>query len=323
MVRGDLKNLMQGFWDVEERMMESCLALPNDIHPRTPPADHQIVSQSDNFASQQLPVDHLVAGKNLIDYRGPSWYYLQNSAAIFDLALMNYFLDGLKNSGFSAMVPPDFCHAAIVEGCGTRPEDSIRLEPTKESMHLVGGASLFPICAYYAKKALPVNCLPARHVVGGKKYVLGKGPGLFGAWQRTSVDYFGLTSNSTDLEKLMDATLEQLTGLYKNLGWDYRLVYVSAPNLKPWESFRASFQMFSTSLKQEVEVGSLSLSGTFLSERISMEYEEKARSKNFCQVLSGNAVDVTSVLACLLESNPEKLFPAPLVPYSFGTIKIP
>lgn len=319
MLRQDLKDLLQAFWEVEEKTMINCLALPNDLHPKTPLSEDSVIIQKTS-PRDSAKLDHLQVGKDLIDYRSPHWYYLKNSAAVFDQALTNYFLHGLKNAKFIPMVAPDFSCAALVEGCGVLPKNSLRLKPIEENMHLVGGASLPALSAFYSKFSLPYRIFPVRHVTGGKKYSPANGSGLFGVWQRTCVEFFVACPSSTSLDSELENVLENLKGLYEKLGWDYRLVFLPAPQLNFCESFRASFQMFSCSLNDYVEVGCVSVSGSFLAERLSMQFGKLDKSKGFCHTLSGTAVDVTSVLACLLENNVTNLLHSPLVPFSFASV---
>lgn len=312
-VRDDLKRLLQVFWEVEEKLMIKCLHLPNDLHPKTPIVADEILEEL-NINSKHGEKSHLEF-KNLLDYRAPQCYYLKNDAALFDLALAEFFRSGLRNAGYIGLNGPDFSHSAVLEACGSLLKSHARLEPLKDNLHLVGGASIYSLCIFYAKQNIPVNNLPIRHYTVGRNYAIREGSGLLGAWQRNLVKFLSIVGDSNELEVEFENTASLLTSFYKSLEWDFRLVYISAPNLQPWESLRLSVQMYSYSARQWVEVGNASISNSFIPERVSMKFEREDKSKDVCHLISGTAVDVTAVLACRLEQCSSNLFPAKLTPY--------
>jgi len=281
--------------------MINSLALPNDLHPRTPLTDPTPEKASNAVKeTEDSSKTHLELGKNLIDFRTPQSYYLIGEAAKFEFNANNFFLSKLKDSGFSPIVPPDFAHAAIMEGTGEDLEKSIKILPEKEKMYLPGGCSLPVLCANYVKQSIPKNRLPVRHVVGGKRYMVREGVGLFGAWQRSCVDVFVMTDSMVSADQELDNMIAKVKDMYDLMGWEYRLVYQPVRKLRPWESLRASFEMYSCSSGKYVEVGNVVHSGQFVTQRLVMAVKDKNLDL-FGYVVSGNVVDLTSVLACLIE----------------------
>ena len=77
-------------------------------------------------------------------------------------------------------------------------------------------------------------------------------------------------------------------------------VLKDASDLSISQSHKVSFEMFAPSIQQFVEVGDVSAFGQYLSKRLMLKYEDGTSLKNLF-VVSGTAINVTKVIACMLE----------------------
>ena len=72
------------------------------------------------------------------------------------------------------------------------------------------------------------------------------------------------------------------------------------------QSYKISVEMFSPSLQSFIEVGHLALYDDFLSKRLMLKFESDGKLKNLF-ILSGTAINVTKVIACVIEQTNGKL----------------
>lgn len=341
-IREDLKTLIKALWEVEEKVLLKGLSLPNELHRDTPDGEDTIVHLFKEKPFGSRIRSHLDIGKTLglLDFQDASFYYLKNEAAIFELACQSYFSESLKRDDFIPFSNPDFARTLIVEGCRTDHTDpnavftvasSNEKEIKNYKLHLVGGASIFPFCAFHTKHTISFSSLPLKYYSCGRQYSPvsleqeDQTSGLFNTWQRSGVDIFILTSD--DFNEMMSAfrrTLDIVVNLYEQMGYHFRIVYINASALLCWECLRASIQMYSSHEQKYIEVGKISISDKYICQRLLMSYQmsEKDEKNRFMKMVSGTIVDVPKLLACILENQSENemkfSLPECLVEHSFG-----
>jgi len=317
-IQEQVKTIKKVIWDLERKAIIGGLSIPNHLHHLTPTGDEGKPISSFGLKPDAPKESHLsVASKlDLVDFYDSSFYFLKKDAALFELGLSYLFLDEMGDRGFLHMSNSDFGRSVVVEGVGLDPEDPSSVfivkgdtsEPSFTKLHLVGGASLVSFCAFHAKCVAQFSILPLRYVTLGRHYspeAKNSLPGLFSPWQSSAVEVFVATPSSESSWDEFENTLNVVTSLYKSLDYHFRVEYLPARSLRPWESLRASIQMFSAHLNCYVEVGNLSLCEDFISKRLLMCYNRKDGQKDFLHVVSGTVVSIPHVLACVLESEGE------------------
>ena len=78
------------------------------------------------------------------------------------------------------------------------------------------------------------------------------------------------------------------------------------------QSYKLSIEMFAPSLQNFVEVGHLATYDDYLSKRLMLKFEEennekKEKTLNNLFVVSGSAINITKVIACIIEQTNGKL----------------
>lgn len=305
-------------WDLERTAVIGGLSLPNLINSETPVDGVQKIVHSFHsrpIGSVNHPSHLNVAEKlGLLEYYDSSYYFLIDEAARFELGISYLFMDSLCEAGFVRMSNSDFGRSITVEGVGLNPRDAesvfvLEKEPDSKDplsrLHLVGSASLVSFCGYHSKTITQAKYLPLRYVTMGRHYnpEASQGlPGLFSTWQSSAVEVFIATADGDGAKKEFEFCLKKLRSLYESLGYHFRIEYLPPSKLKPWESLRASVQMFSMSLQEYVEIGSLSLCDDFISQRLLMCYESNPKKNiGFQHVVSGTIVSIPRLLGCVLE----------------------
>jgi seryl-tRNA synthetase len=84
-------------------------------------------------------------------------------------------------------------------------------------------------------------------------------------------------------------------------------VVKKASELDRAQSYKIAVEMFAPSLQSYIEVGHLALYDDFLSKRLMLKFEADGKLKNLF-VLSGTAINVTKVIACIIEQTNGQLF---------------
>ncbi|KAK3921730.1 Serine--tRNA synthetase-like protein Slimp [Frankliniella fusca] len=320
-IKERLSSVKKELWDVERKAILGGLSLPNDIHPDTPSNNEseKIVHEFGQkpAVSDSCPSHLEVANKlGLIEYYDSSYYFLIDDAARFEMGISYFFQDKLKEIGYITMSNSDFGKSVVVEGVGLDPRDAssvFTLERDSDSkdptarLHLVGGASLVSFSAFHTKTATNIKHLPLRYVAIGRHYNPDNNKGLhglFSTWQSSAVETFVLAADKNMAMEEFKLCLKEIIDLYETLGYHFRVEYLPPASLKPWESLRASIQMFSKNMVKYIEVGSLSLCDDFISQRLLMCCEPASgKSLQFAHVISGTVVSVPRILGCVLEYN--------------------
>lgn len=312
-VKEDLRVLKESLWSIEEKAAIQVLALPNDLHEKTPENEELIIHSYLNHVATSSNKFHL--DSDIIEYANPYNYYLKNDAAVFDLYSTFYFSDKLLGKKFIQFSNSDFSRSVIVEGCGEEYSDNskvftvneIDLEHKHENsrLHLTGGASLTAFMAFYSRHNIFPTLLPLKYFTVGKKYqpVKSEVKSLLNVSQETAVNIFIATKDSIeDMNQHFEIVLKDAIEIYETLGYHFRVSFVPAKQLQKWESLRVSFQMFSVHLNKYVEVGNISLCGNYISKRVLFNYG-KAADLNYPCIITGTLFSVPKLLACVLETS--------------------
>ncbi|XP_012140547.2 serine--tRNA synthetase-like protein Slimp [Megachile rotundata] len=323
-VKTDLKSVKNIIDDLQESVLLKLLQLPNELDKRTPPQTPEVLKQGNVFNQQngpKYPRSHIRIGKDLglLEFKNPMLYFLCNEAALFELGVLSYAGVILSKSNLIRVAGSDFSRSVVVEGCGLNHEDSSDAflihnhsdvnEGSSNRMHLVGGASLISFLAMHTKQLINPRHLPIGYFSTGRQYTPyhPKTPsiGLFNVCQASAAVIFVLTQNFEEYNNQYNMLYNTVCSLYDNICGNYEVVIRPASHLKPWESMRVSFELWSTFLKQYVEVGHISLCGNYFSKRLLISYQT-ATGRDFPFVISGTVLSVPRLLGCLLEQSTEK-----------------
>lgn len=322
-LKDDLKAMKHALLPIQENFMLNILSLPNSIHHKTPNGEN---FQIDKFGEvpRKSEKSHIEIGTELdiLNFSGPYNYYLKKDAAVFELCAKFYFSERLRNFGYVQFSNPDFMKSAIVEGCGldyTNPNEIFILHQNEDAkvnemrLHLTGGGSLFAFIAYHARNVVIPKMFPLRYFCMGRQYKPvpeNSDKGLFQVSQASVVEIFVATKDcekeaNIELEKI----LNEVTEIYKAVGYHLRTSYCPVENLLSSESLRISFEMFSSHLNCYIEVGYISVSDNYISKRLQFSYKEK--EDHFPKIISGTILNVPKLLGCVLENNVKDHFQFP------------
>lgn len=317
MLRNDFKDLKHESHSIDDKFVHQYLALPNDIHSRTPD-EATVIATHGEIPTSKPETD--VQG--FVDYFDETAFYLENDTAKFDVFYPLNAVDQLRERGFIQFSNPDFAKSIIVEAAALQsnevygvkevdPEDDVHL------LHLVGSGSMLSFLGYIGMLVVDPNLLPLKFVCTGKQYVPKEQNdlGLYGVSQSTAVQVF-CAGKENQIEQQFDDVLSAIDTLLAPLGLHYRVVYLPAHELKPAECLRARVEMFSKLYNQYIEVGNVSCYSDFISKRLLFNYKENS-STQFPHVISGTVCNVTRLVGLLLETHGQNFrLPAYLEEYN-------
>lgn len=329
-IRDDIKTMKQAIWDLDDDVVQRILKLPNKLDPRTPTVE-SVVLRSVGTALDSSETDgHIEIGAKLglLKYQNPMFYYLCNKAALFELGVLAHAGRVLGDDNMIKVVGADFGRSLVVEGSGLDHEDPMTAflienhdeveRGSSNRMHLVGGASLVSFLSLHAKQLINPKYFPLKYFATGRQYT----PlppdtlpcGLFTTCQASVAHVFVIVEDEMSEKYIMlfDELVESACRLYGDLCGHYRVVMKSAPQLKPWESLRVSFELWSPFTKQYIEVGHLSTCGDYFSKRLLITYQTST-GRNFPAAITGTILSVPRLIGCLLEQNPDEFVIPPKV----------
>lgn len=327
----DMKVIKEAIWELDETVIEKLLKLPNELDPRTPTGE-PIVLKSIGGAPKlsEKNRSHIEIGTNLdlLEYKDPLHCYLCNDAALFELAVLACASHILGERDMLKVIGTDFSRSLVVEASGLNHEDPAAAfllhdhnEVERDSpnrMHLVGGASLAAFLILHTKQMINPRCFPLKYYSTGRQYTPlprnSHACGLFATCQASVAHVFAMVKDarSQEYETLFEELLETVCTMYDRLCDHYRVVKRSASELQPCEGLRVSFEMWSPSANQYIEIGHLSACGDYFSKRLLIAYQTPS-GRDFPVVITGTVLSVPRLLACLLEQNPDKFVIPPKV----------
>lgn len=338
--RDDLKRLKENSYALEDTFVHAFLALPNELHARTLSAADGCAEPATVLhshldaptAGSRSPAGASTA--HLIEYRSPYCYYLLDESADFELAAVAHFGSLFRRAGFVRTSNPDFCRALVAEAAGldgdaellTVVDDGAEIGAAEDvahinRTHLTGAGSMASFLGYCAKLMPFESALPLRLVAAGRTYEkrpdrtsaasVESAGGLYAVAQSSTVQTFEAAASGEEAVRLFDETLALLAAEYARFGRAMRIVQVPAGRLRRAEAMRADCELWSDGRQEFVRVAHVAYYGDYISKRLLFSYKEMAGAKarttgaaqepRFAHLVSGTAVDVSRLLAVLLD----------------------
>lgn len=308
-LRNSLKSLKEELYPIEDDFVHNFLKLPNGLCQKTPVDESRIIYRQGLPKSIQEPHSHLDR-KDLIDYRDPTCYYLKKEAAHFDYYTPFNCVQRFLDSGYVQFVNPDFARTLLLEAASIdlNQIEIVDEEDIKESkvnlLHLTGGGSVASFLGFITKLSIFPTFLPLRFVASGREYIMqDEKPhrGLFTATQSNCIQTFIAARDEDELDKEVETALGLAIDLFRELDTHFRIVYLPAHQLTGAESLRASIQMYSPIYNEYIEVGHLSNYSNYVSKRLLFNFKD-GKSYKFPYIAAGSIMNVTRIIACLLEN---------------------
>ena len=278
----------------------------------------------------KLPHWELARKYDLIDFdlgvkiTGAGFPVYKGLGARLQRALINFFLDEARKSGYTEIMPPTVVNAASGYGTGQLPDKEGQMYHCEvDDLYLIPTAEV-PVTNIYRdviidEKDLPIkNCAYTqcfRREAGsyGKDV---RGLNRLHEFSKIEIVRIDTPEHSAESHKEM---LEHVEGLLKKLELPYRILRLCGGDASFTSAICYDFEVYSEAQKRWLEVSSVSNFDTYQANRLKCRYRNSETKKTeLCHTLNGSALDLPRIVAAILENFQTEngiRVPAALVPY--------
>ena len=278
-----------------------------------------------------LPHWELAKKYNLIDFdlgvkiTGAGFPVYIGKGARLQRALINFFLDEARKSGYTEIMPPTVVNAASGYGAGQLPDKEGQMYHCEvDDFYLIPTAEV-PVTNIYRdvildEKDLPIkNCAYTecfRREAGsyGKDV---RGLNRLHEFSKIEIVRIDKPEHSKESHKEMLAHVE---GLLKKLELPYRILLLCGGDQSFTSSICYDFEVYSEAQGRWLEVSSVSNFDTYQANRLKCRYRRADNKKTeLCHTLNGSALALPRIVAAILENNQTEQgirIPRALVPYT-------
>ena len=279
----------------------------------------------------KLPHWELAKKYNLIDFdlgvkiTGAGFPVYIGKGARLQRALINFFLDEARKSGYTEIMPPTVVNQASGYGTGQLPDKEGQMYHCEvDDLYLIPTAEV-PVTNIYRdvildEKDLPIkNCAYTecfRREAGsyGKDV---RGLNRLHEFSKIEIVRIDKPEHSEQSHKEM---LEHVEGLLKKLELPYRILLLCGGDQSFTSSICYDFEDYSEAQKRWLEVSSVSNFDTYQANRLKCRFRpEGSKKPELCHTLNGSALALPRIVASILENNQTEKgikIPAALVPYT-------
>ena len=279
-----------------------------------------------------LPHWDLAKKYNLIDFdlgvkiTGAGFPVYIGQGAQLQRALINFFLDEARKSGYTEVMPPTVVNAASGYGTGQLPDKEGQMyHCTADDLYLIPTAEV-PVTNIYRdvilnEKELPIkNCAYTqcfRREAGsyGKDV---RGLNRLHEFSKIEIVRIDTPEHSAESHKEMLAHVE---GLLQKLELPYRILHLCGGDMSFTAATCFDFEVYSEAQQRWLEVSSVSNFDAYQANRLQCRYRNADKKIQLCHTLNGSALALPRIVAALLEDNqtPEGIrIPKALQPYMGG-----
>jgi seryl-tRNA synthetase len=234
--------------EVEARFSELVVRVPNPAHPSVPEGgeeDYEVLRVvGETAAAPAGGLDHAELGERMgfVDTEraarmsGSRFAYLMGEAVLLEMALVQWVMRKLVDSGFTAVVPPVLVRESMMEAAGFFPTDRNQVYEVDGGELFLVGTSEVPLAGIHLGETLDESALPRRYAGFSSCFrreagTYGKDTrGIFRVHQFDKVEMFSYAHPDTswDEHEAMLAMEESIVG---GLGLPYRVIAVASGDL--------------------------------------------------------------------------------------------
>lgn len=279
-----------------------------------------------------LPHWELAKKYNLIDFdlgvkiTGAGFPVYIGQGAQLQRALINFFLDEARKSGYTEVMPPTVVNAASGYGTGQLPDKEGQMyHCVADDLYLIPTAEV-PVTNIYRdvilnEKELPIkNCAYTqcfRREAGsyGKDV---RGLNRLHEFSKIEIVRIDTPEHSAESHKEMLAHVE---GLLQKLELPYRILHLCGGDMSFTAATCFDFEVYSEAQQRWLEVSSVSNFDAYQANRLQCRYRNAEKKIQLCHTLNGSALALPRIVAALLEDHqtPEGIrIPKALQPYMGG-----
>jgi seryl-tRNA synthetase len=325
-------------YEVEARLKEEQLNIPNMTHPDSPigkdDSENVEIRRSGEIPQFYFePRDHVELGEllGIIDFdagaktTGSKFYFLRGDAVLLELGLIRYAMDIIMEQGYEPTITPDLARDEALVGTGFIPRgpEAQIYSVENTDLSLIATAEI-PLAGQHADAILDESRLPLRyaglsHCFRTEAGAHGRASrGLYRVHQFTKVEMFAFSTpeQSAEVHEEMVGIEERI---FQGLGLPYRVVDICTGDLGGAAYRKYDLEAWMPGRNDFGEVTSTSNTTDYQARRLAIRYRPEGGRPQLLHTLNGTALAISRVLIALLEIYQQEdgsvLLPEALVPY--------
>ena len=342
--------LQQKMNEVEQELTAHLCTIPNipyDIVPEGSCAEDNLVVKSSlreckegdtvgnwdtvpTNCEAKLPHWELAKKYNLIDFdlgvkiSGAGFPVYIGKGARLQRALINFFLDEARNSGYTEIMPPTVVNQASGYGTGQLPDKEGQMYHCEvDDLYLIPTAEV-PVTNIYRDVILDEKDLPIKNCAYTQCFRREAGSygkdvrGLNRLHEFSKIEIVRIDTPEHS-EQSHQEMLAHVEGLLQKLELPYRILRLCGGDQSFTSAICYDFEVYSEAQQRWLEVSSVSNFDTYQANRLKCRYRHAADKKTeLCHTLNGSALALPRIVASILENNQTEegiRVPKVLIPY--------
>ena len=336
--KAEMKQLEEKSAELEERLYQAMVLLPNIPHSSVPigrtPEENEIIEtwgEANDMPAGSLPHWDLISKYDIIDFEngnkvsGAGFPFYKGKGAKLQRALINFFLDEAENAGYFEMQPPIVINKESGYGTGQLPDKDGQMYHIQEDGLFMIPTAEVPITNYFRDVILKENELPKKCV--GYTPCFRREAGSWGAHVRglnrlhqfDKVEIVQIAHPDSSYAILEDMR-RYVQSLLEKLELPYRVLRLCGGDMSQTSALTYDMEVYSGAQSRWLEVSSVSNFETFQTNRLKLRTKSEETKKTYLlHTLNGSALALPRIVAALLENNQSAdgiKIPAALVPYT-------
>ena len=321
----------------QKSVIEQLCAIPNipyDIVPEGVGAEDNVVVKTGGMETElpkdALPHWELAKKYDLIDFdlgvkiTGAGFPVYKGKGARLQRALINFFLDEARKSGYTEIMPPTVVNQASGYGTGQLPDKEGQMYHCNlDDLYLIPTAEV-PVTNIYRDVIIDEKDLPIKNCAYTQCFRREAGSygkdvrGLNRLHEFSKVEIVRIDTPEHS-EQSHQEMLAHVEGLLQKLELPYRILRLCGGDMSFTSSICYDFEVYSEAQKRWLEVSSVSNFDTYQANRLKCRYRKAEDKKTeLCHTLNGSALALPRIVAAIMENfqTPEGIrIPKCLVPY--------
>ena len=307
--------------------------VPYDEVPEGFGAEDNVVEKMGGMETElpkdALPHWELAKKYDLIDFdlgvkiTGAGFPVYKGKGARLQRALINFFLDEARASGYDEIMPPTVVNTASGYGTGQLPDKEGQMYHCEvDDLYLIPTAEV-PVTNIYRDVILDEKQLPIKNCAYTQCFRREAGSygkdvrGLNRLHEFSKVELVRIDKPEHSKQSHQEM-LNHVEGLLQKLELPYRILRLCGGDMSFTAALCFDFEVYSEAQKRWLEVSSVSNFDTYQANRLKCRYRNADKKTELCHTLNGSALALPRIVAALLENNqtPEGIrIPKALVPY--------
>ena len=316
------KALQEAMDRAQQELTTLLCAIPNipyDIVPEGNGAEDNVVVKMGGMETElpkdALPHWELAKKYNLIDFdlgvkiTGAGFPVYRGKGARLQRALINFFLDEARKSGYEEIMPPTVVNEASGYGTGQLPDKEGQMYHCNlDDFYLIPTAEV-PVTNIYRDVILDEKDLPVKNCAYTQCFRREAGSygkdvrGLNRLHEFSKVELVRIDKPEHS-EQSHQEMLAHVEGLLQKLELPYRILRLCGGDMSFTSSICYDFEVYSEAQKRWLEVSSVSNFDTYQANRLKCRYRRTEDKKTeLCHTLNGSALALPRIVAAIMENN--------------------